>query len=39
MWEQGWRAVMKVQASHEWPGFKPWRRQHMSVESVVGSLI
>ena len=30
---------MKVQASHEWPGFKPWRRQHMWVESVVGSLL
>ena len=31
-------AVVRALASHHWPGFESWRRRHMWVDFVVGSL-
>ena len=36
--EQGWRSGENTRLPPMWPGFKSWRRRHMWVEFVVGSL-
>ena len=36
--EQGWRSGESARLPPMWPGFKSWRRRHMWVEFVVGSL-
>ena len=36
--EQGWRSGESTRLPPMWPGFKSWRRHHMWVEFVVGSL-
>ena len=36
--EQGWRSSESARLPPMWPGFKSWRRHHMWVEFVVGSL-
>ena len=35
----GRRSGEKTRLSPIWPGFKSWRRRHMCLEFVVGSLI
>ena len=36
--EQGWRSGESTRLPPMWPGFESWRRRHMWVEFVVGSL-
>ena len=36
--EQGWRSGESTRLPAMWPGFESWRRRHMQVEFVVGSL-
>ena len=36
--EQGWRSSEITRLPPMWPGFESWRRRHMWVEFVVGSL-
>ena len=36
--EQGWRSDESTRLPPIWPGFESWRRRHMWVEFVVGSL-
>ena len=36
--EQGWRSGESARLPPMWPAFKSWRRRHMWVEFVVGSL-
>ena len=36
--EQGWRSGESTRLPPIWPGFESWRRRHMWVEFVVGSL-
>ena len=36
---KGWRSGESARFSPMWPGFKSWRRGHMWVEFVVGSLL
>ena len=36
--EQGWRSGESARLPPMWPGFESWRRRHMCVEFVVGSL-
>ena len=38
MGEQGWRSGESTHLPPIWPGFESWRRRHMWVEFVVGSL-
>ena len=35
---KGWRSGESTRLSPMWPGFESWRRRHMWVEFVVGSL-
>ena len=37
--EQGWRSGENTRLPPMWPGFESWRRRHMWVEFVVGSLL
>ena len=37
--EQGWRSGESARLPLMWPGFESWRRRHMWVEFVVGSLL
>ena len=37
--EQGWRSCESTRLPPVWPGFESWRRRHMWVEFVVGSLL
>ena len=37
--EQGWRSGESTRLHHKWPGLESWRRRHMWVEFVVGSLL
>ena len=37
--EQGWRSGESTRLPPMWPGFESWRRRHMWVEFVVGSLL
>ena len=36
--EQGWRSGESTRLPPVWPGFESWRRRHMWVDFVVGSL-
>ena len=36
--EQGWRSGESARLPPMWRGFESWRRRHMWVEFVVGSL-
>ena len=36
--EQGWRSGDSTHLPPMWPGFDSWRRRHMRVEFVAGSL-
>ena len=36
--KQGWRSGESTRLPPMWPGFESWRRRHMWVEFVVGSL-
>ena len=36
--EQGWHSGESTRLPPVWPGFESWRRRHMWVEFVVGSL-
>ena len=36
--EQGWRSGESARLPPMWPGFESWRRRHMWVEFVVGSV-
>ena len=38
LFEQGWRSGKSTPFPPMWPGFESWRRRHMWVEFVVGSL-
>ena len=37
--EQGWRSGESTRLPPMWPWFESWRRRHMWVEFVVGSLL
>ena len=37
--EQGWRSGESTRLPPMWPGFESWRRRHMWVEFVVGSIL
>ena len=39
IYSKGWRSGESARLPPMWPGFKSWRRRHMWVEFVVGSLL